>query len=71
MAVTFSSDSAVPVPSPSKARRRFRFKQFWSSQASSILRRAASLIFFLIVWQILSTLKVNFIVNFQFIPAPT
>jgi len=71
MAVTFTSDSAVSVPSLSSTRRRFRFKQLWSSHASSILRRAASLIFFLIVWQILSTLKINFIVNFQFIPAPT
>ena len=71
MAVTFTSDSAVSVPSLSSTRRHFRFKQLWSSHASSILRRAASLIFFLIVWQILSTLKINFIVNFQFIPAPT
>ena len=71
MAVTFTSDSAVSGPSHSKTRRRFRLKQLWSSQTSSILRRAASLIFFLIVWQILSSLKVNFVVNFQFIPAPT
>ena len=71
MAVTFTSESSVSVPSHSKTRRRFRFKQLWSSQASSILRRAASLIFFFILWQILSTLKVNFFVNFQFIPAPT
>ena len=71
MAVTFSPDSVASISSQSKPRRQRRLGLLWSPQISSILRRVASLIFFLIIWQVLSTLKVNFIVNFQFIPAPT
>ena len=51
--------------------RRTKARRLWNRKVQSIIRRGASLVFFLIVWQICSSLKINFIVNFQFIPAPT
>jgi len=70
MAVSVSSKSVVQTPSHDSRRRSLR-RRLWSPQIRSSLRRALSLIFFLCLWQVLSTTKANFIVNFQFIPAPT
>ena len=65
MAVTFTSESSVAVPSHSKTRRRFRFKQLWSLQASSIIRRAALPSSSLILWQICALLKLTLLLTFS------
>ena len=71
MAITASSQSVASISSNRLNRKRVNVRKVWNHQIYSLARRAASLIFFLIAWQILSTLKVNFIINFYFIPAPT
>lgn len=69
MAMTTLSKSGASVPT--NFIRRFWFSQRWSRHIGSLLRRAASLIFFLCLWQFLSTIKFNFFINFYFVPAPT
>ena len=71
MAVSASSNSVTNQAEDLRKGRRASARRLWSKQVTSLIRRTASLVFFLILWQICSSIKFNFIVNFQFIPAPT
>lgn len=71
MAVTASSGTPHDTSSVTVRKRGKSFRRFLADHGGSLSRRGLSLIFFLCLWQALSVLKANFIINFQFVPAPT
>lgn len=71
MAASTSSNTVLDKLGDLGHNRRGIARRLWNKQVRSLFRRIASLVFFLIIWQICSSLKLNFIINFQFIPAPT
>ena len=71
MAVTASSGPTLTPSIAAVNKRRISFRRLLASHGGSLTRRGLSLLFFVCFWQILSVLKVNFIINFQFVPAPS
>ena len=71
MAVTASSGTTQTPSTATVSRRGASVRRLLTTHGGSLSRRGLSLLFFLCLWQILSVLKVNFIINFQFVPAPT
>ena len=71
MAVTASSGTTHSLSTATVRKRGTSVRRFLTTYGGSLSRRGLSLCFFLCLWQILSLFKVNFIINFQFVPAPT